>query len=710
MPRRSEKGFEHERLAFEADINAARVALESGDLNEAVDLAVSPAHVYDYAKDPFRLELLRDLYRRMGTPTDESIYQATYQTTPWQAKLMAELYVLWPKVSLDGAILRHEFPEAEVTNVEQNVTAHELDAETDAWVRQVINEQLISGAESIQFSRYRVGWLGTAWGALSRGRYWLKFWDLETGEIIHAEQKSLPMLSSSPGRDGTHVLFSHSWKDPTTKEIHWSTSRVETYRKVDLARLGTYDKSQYANVKYYKVRGEIVSHQREETLELDRKEFEAKPIRGEVSAPRDFSKRRSPRYREYIREVYSPEEAEQVFRDNAAEEEREKRIVRVTKYPTLTIKHDAIEGYLPAGTTKFVAKDGFGGGLKISDIWGGRISAKLAVEDDDSWLEEIIVPGRGLRCTAGIIFTSPVTEVCLTSDGSVGLVNGSDNVFTIWNVWAGECLRKLEGHSGRVTCLGAAIDVSLVASGSEDKTVRLWKPATAECVRVLKGHEHALSKVCINLDATKVLSADRGGVIKLWDADTGECLRTIEVHSANVSGLYLMFDGKFAVSGSWDKTVRIWNLTDGTCLKTFEFDDWVTSVDLTPDGRYLAASSYAGTKVWELIWKLDPREPAGWDEGARRALEIVENANSGWEGKLGTEQNMTEEEIRDSLRRLGPGWSKGHSPDKKEDWLRVWHLTWNLEETLGYAGWGWLTEIGKQSREMHEAWNREHPR
>lgn len=709
MPTLKRPGFEHEGAAFDRDMTAARAALDTGDLDKAVDLAVSPEHVYSYAKEPARFELLRDLYRRMGTPADESIYQATYQATSWQAKLMAELYALWPKVSLDGAILRHEFPEAEVKRVEQNVSAHELDAETDAWVRQVINEQLISGAESIEFSKYRVGWLSTAWGALSRGRYWLKFWDLKTGEIIYAEQKSLPMLSSSLGRDGSHVLFSHSWIHPKTEETHWSTSRIEIYRKVDLARLGTYDKSQYANVKYYKVRGEIVSRQPEEKLEIDREEFEANPIRGEVSGPRDFSKRHSARYREYIQEVSSPEEAEQTFRENAAEEEREKRIVRVTKYPTLTIKHDAIEGYLPAGTTEFVAKEGIFGGPTISDIWGGRITAKLAVEDDESWLEEIIAAGRGLR-SMGVDFTSPVTEVCLSSDGSVGLANGTENVFTIWNVWAGECLRKLEGHTGRVTCLGSAIDLSLVASGSEDKTVRLWKPATAECVRVLKGHQHSLSKVCINLDATRVLSADRGGVIKLWDADTGECLNTIEAHSANVSGLYFMFDGKFAVSGSWDKTVRIWNLTDGKCIKTFEFDDWVTSVDMTPDGRYLAASSYAGTKVWELIWKLDPREPAGWDEGARRALEIVENANSGWEGKLGTELNMTEEEIRNSLRRLGPGWSKGHSPDKKEDWLRVWHLTWSLEETLGYAGWGWLTEIGKRSREMHEVWNREHPR
>ena len=148
MPTLKREGFEHEGAAFDRDMAAARAALDEGDLNRAVDLAVSPEHVYYYAKEPARFELLRDLYRRIGTTADESIYPATYQATPWQAKLMAELYALWPKVSLDCAILRHEFPEEEVTALERQVSARELDSETDARVRQIINEQLVSGAES----------------------------------------------------------------------------------------------------------------------------------------------------------------------------------------------------------------------------------------------------------------------------------------------------------------------------------------------------------------------------------------------------------------------------------------------------------------------------------------------------------------------------------------------------------------------------------
>ena len=704
MAKRNEKGFEHERAAFEQDMDAARAAIEARNLDRATDLAVSPAHLYWYAKEPKRFELLQDLYKLLPSPIDEAIYRETR----WQQKLITELYMLWSKVSLDAAILRHDFLELDVTAREQLLGTLQIDGETFTAVRRQIHESKISGTESIQFARYYTGLISKAWGALSRSRYWLKFWDLETGEIIHARESELPLLASSITRDGSHVLFSESWTSPTTGEPHWSTSRIETYRKIQLSRAGTYEKSEYKNARYYRVTGKIISREREEELELSRAEFDANPIRGRVLSPRDFSKKHSPRYREWIRESRSPEEAEEIFREDALDEAREREIVRLHKYQTVTIEHDEIEGYLPAGTTSFVAVDGLGERLTVADAMGQRVSARLAVEDDESWIEEIIYAGNGLRATDGRTATTPITEVHISSDGSLGLRNGNGNIFGLWNLWAYVCsLRTFEGHSGRVTCLSPSIDLSLVVSGAEDKTLRLWKPVTAECVRVLEGHEDVPSKVCISLDATKVLSADRGGMIKLWDLKTAECLRTIEAHRANVSGLYFMFDGRFAVSGSWDKTVKIWDLTDGSCLKTFEFDDWVTSVDMTPDGRYLAASSYEGTRVWELIWRLQPHDVVEWDERARPSLEILMNANAPWEGKLGLMSiDMTDEEIKDSLRKQSPSWTAWHSPSDKNDWGRVWHLDWNVEETIGFAGYGWLSEAGSEGSAMMDEWRR----
>jgi WD40 repeat protein len=693
MPRRNDKGFEHERLAFEADIAAARAALESGNLSQAVDLAVDPAHKFWYGKDPLRFELLSDLHHLLAQPFAES----AYRENPWQRKLMAELYEVWPKIELVAAILKQEFPEADADDL------------------------TVGACETVQLTKFPSGFLTTEPVVFSQSAKQLKLWDLETGEVIYAEdfqdlmklwlgfvgaEGAVRVRASTIGRDSSHILFSYSLVGSSDCAISFR----ETLRRISTSRAGTYEKSKYANARRYAVRGEVVSIQPKQELELDRAAFEKSPIRGEIQRPREF-KPQTPQYLEWLSEVYSAEEVKEILEEDAAAKEREKQIVRVTQYQTLTLAHEEIAGYLPAQTSVFVAVDGFAEKRTVDDLhYGDRVMATLAVEDDESWIEEIMSPGHGLRSPhspGG--FTTPITAVCISSDGSLALANGCGNNFFIANLWTADCLREFSGHSNTVTCLSLSVDVSFAVSGSDDQTVRLWKPLTAECVRVFEGHEAGLTKVCISLDATKVLSADRIGVVKLWDVETGECLRTIKAHGNNVSALLITFDGKFAVSGSWDKTVKIWKLTDGSCMKTFEHDDWVTSVDMSADGHYLVCSSYDGTKVWELIWRLEPRDVVEWDEGARSYLEILMNANAAWDGKLGTPVDMTQEEIKNSLRRQSPSWHAWHDPTKTNDWHRVWHLGWDIEQTMGHAGYGWLSGIGEEGSKFMDEWKRQNP-
>lgn len=654
-PNMHEENLEREYLAR---IERAQELFEEGQLEGAAEMLVETAD--RDSKRPDRIKLLRDIFEKITPVTEESV-----RREPWQLSFLFHLYQLWPKTNIEGAILKHSFPEQ---------------PSQDEWT--------VSGAEQVHLTKYGFE-LKTKWGVLSRGKFWLKLWDLETGKVIRADDHGLQLLASTIGRDGSHVLFSQSWHHSEAGGINWSTSFRETFRRYSSGRGDRNEKSQSAHVKYYRVKGKIVSMGSEREVEIDREECEKNPVKGFRLPPRKF-KPHTKGLLEYWA-MLPKEISEPIIEEDKQAREREKHIVRVRIHQTLTLEHEAIESYLPAGTTTFTAVNGWLA-PKASDLWPGlEITADVGVEDDEAWLEDIITAGHGLKGMYGIRATTPITSVCISADGSLAMRNGHGDFFGIWNLWTGDCLREFHGHMDRVTCLCLSVDVSLAVSGSEDKTIRLWKPITAECVRVLVGHENAIAKVCIGLAATNILSADRGGFIKVWDVRTGECLRTIRAHRENISGLALTFDGRFAVTGSWDKTVKVWNLVDGSCIRTFEHDDWVTSVDITPDGRYLASSSYAGTQVWELLWRLDPRDLAEWDEGARPYLEILMNANASWEGKLGQPIDMTEAEIKDSLRRNQPSWTAPHWPNEKIEWNRSWHLPWDVIKTLGDAGYGWLT-------------------
>lgn len=566
---------------------------------------------------------------------------------------------MYPKTNLERAVLKHTFEE------------------------QAGGADTVSGSESVQLARSSYGFpLGEGRPvALSRGRTTLKLWDVESGTNIYTHDEDLYLTAVTLTRDASHMLRAYSYETPTG-ETTWSAAFKQTARMISCNRGGSYAKSNYANARYFSVRGELVSVDREHTVEVDRAAFAANPIKGKILPPP---------------KKFPPEYLAMLSKEDREAHLNEPDVVRVSIPQTVTIAHEEIEGYLPAQTTAFTICDGFYG-PKVSDLNNGSsITATLAVEDEEAWIEGIVAPGLGLK---GLYksFTTPVTALCLSSDGSLALSNGDGNTFRLWNIWTGQMLREFSGHADRVTCLCLSIDASFAVSGSEDRTLKLWKPISAECVRTFVGHQNTITAVCLSMDTARVLSASEDGTIKLWDSLTGECLLTIQAHSQSISGLHLTVDGKFAASGSWDKTIKLWNLSDGSCMQTLAHSDWVTSVDITPDGGYLVSSGYDATKVWELTWEVDAESDGRvWDARARRYLEILMNANAAWERKLGTGLDMTDQEIANSLQRQGPSWIAWHEPSKG-----LWHLGWDIEETLGHAGYGQLSGVNREVEKIME--------
>ncbi len=66
-------------------------------------------------------------------------------------------------------------------------------------------------------------------------------------------------------------------------------------------------------------------------------------------------------------------------------------------------------------------------------------------------------------------------------------------------------------------------------------------------------------------------------------------------HEQDIYSLDFSRDGRFIVSGSGDRTAKIWDVESGRCLHTLGNDEvgpkdaGVTSVAISPDGRFVAA-------------------------------------------------------------------------------------------------------------------------
>jgi WD40 repeat protein len=209
--------------------------------------------------------------------------------------------------------------------------------------------------------------------------------------------------------------------------------------------------------------------------------------------------------------------------------------------------------------------------------------------------------------------TGGVVEVCAyASAGGAFLASaGEDEMVRVWDPAAGEQLRVLEGHSGRlngVCAFTSGDDRTLLASAGADAMVRVWDPATGEQLRVLEGRTGVVNGVCaLTADGRRLLaSAGADGTVAVWDPATGEQLRVLEGHTGAVNRVCAFASGDDRTllgSAGADGTVRVWDPATGEQLRVLEGHTGVVRgvCAFTADGRRLLGSAGAdGTvRVWD---------------------------------------------------------------------------------------------------------------
>lgn len=216
----------------------------------------------------------------------------------------------------------------------------------------------------------------------------------------------------------------------------------------------------------------------------------------------------------------------------------------------------------------------------------------------------------------------------------------------LWNATTGSTLKRLSGHSERITVARARSDGRQAASGSRDQSLRLWDLESGECSAVISGHVERVNAIALAPDSRFVVTGAPSGVFiwewaggkllrkleqrvdaaqafdlspdgrylitanteeqergfALWELSSGEQIASYSGHDKQVYGLRFTPDGRFAVTASLDRTLRYWDLISGECLQRLEgHRAWVTSLALTCDGRFvLSGSNDRMLRIWDL--------------------------------------------------------------------------------------------------------------
>jgi WD40 repeat protein/serine/threonine protein kinase len=201
------------------------------------------------------------------------------------------------------------------------------------------------------------------------------------------------------------------------------------------------------------------------------------------------------------------------------------------------------------------------------------------------------------------------TAVCISvsPDGSVLATGSWGGVLRIWDARTGALLRKIAGHTHRLSAVVFSPDGRSIATASFDRTVKVWDRPTGQLLQTLSGHTGVISGLAFSHDGRRLFSS--GGedkTIKVWDPQTGEEVLNLRGHTLFCHGMAVCPTGARLASAGKDGTIRIWDGTPLTGLEgvesvTYEHGHEVWSVAFSPDGSYLASASWGErtVRVWD---------------------------------------------------------------------------------------------------------------
>jgi len=230
---------------------------------------------------------------------------------------------------------------------------------------------------------------------------------------------------------------------------------------------------------------------------------------------------------------------------------------------------------------------------------------------------------------------SPDGKMLAAAGGSPQL----EGEIKIWDIQSHQLLKTLVGHKDCIYSIAWSPDGKLIASGSYDKMVKLWDVAAGKEQLNLQDHIDAVFAVAFSPDGKRLASASQDRTVKIWNVSTGRRLYTLSDALDGLTSIAFSPSGDRVAGAGYDKTIYIWQLAeddghlsqsliadeesqlalawspDGKTIVTASSDgsirfrdagldlvsvidnqsDWVQALDISPDGKWLAAGRFNGT-------------------------------------------------------------------------------------------------------------------
>ncbi|XP_059616881.1 protein qui-1 isoform X2 [Phlebotomus argentipes] len=159
----------------------------------------------------------------------------------------------------------------------------------------------------------------------------------------------------------------------------------------------------------------------------------------------------------------------------------------------------------------------------------------------------------------------------------------------LWHIMNNSLVHTFKGHSGPVTCLTVARELSYLITGSEDTSVILWDMRTLTMKQRIWEHIAAVICVTYALNNTYIISGGDDSSIIISSMETGKLVMKIDHHRGPVTAVHVSNASDVLVSSSTDTTVCLWSLENFTLLNTIQLNSPIMNFEISSDSVFLLA-------------------------------------------------------------------------------------------------------------------------
>lgn len=243
----------------------------------------------------------------------------------------------------------------------------------------------------------------------------------------------------------------------------------------------------------------------------------------------------------------------------------------------------------PALTATGLVTVGKDGALKSWDFASGKVARKVAPEG--------LRARRVAASPDANFFAANVKQTDLASETAVRVLDsGGKQRFVV------------PSGLGGLGALAVSPDGSTVVAASYDADMRAWSARNGELLRLINELQVAMFDLKFSPDGKWLAAAGVDRTVYLYDTKTWRQARKLVGQPEMISALAFSQDGKLLASGGFSEItmkkpvkVLIWDVNTGKPVHTFDAPQRVSSVAISPDSKWAAAST--GGKSIDL-WAL----------------------------------------------------------------------------------------------------------